>query len=229
LRAALMGLRADRLLAASVAGSYATIEALVADSEHASAAAKKPGGKGVGSTNRDLTYTPVTPCRIVDTRLAGGPLAANMPRSFDGYSASGFAAQGGTAGTCDVPSGVAALALILTAVQPAAAGFVNVYPANAAAPNASMLNFAAGQFAIATGAIVLVDSLNANRFNALSPAQVDLVVDVVGYFSAPGFGNSALNAYHDCGRGRKLRGQPGVHRRGPAHGAHGMGSSVGRR
>jgi hypothetical protein len=182
---ALWGLRADRLLAASLAGSFTTIEALLAEAKlEQLAPALRGQTKALGDLAADLTYTPLTPCRIVDTRNAVGALQANVARTLDGFSAN-FATQGGAAGGCGVPTGVAALAVGIVAVQPAAAGFINLYPANAPAPNASMVNFAAGESAIATGAIVTVDTANANRFNALSPAGVHLVVDVVGYFRAP--------------------------------------------
>ena len=43
------------------------------------------GGLGLnslGDSQADLVYTPVTPCRIIDTRLAGGAIAAGTTRSF---------------------------------------------------------------------------------------------------------------------------------------------------
>jgi hypothetical protein len=48
-----------------------------------------------------------------------------------------------------------------------------------------MLTYAAGAFATATGTIVPVDGGKNNQFDAWSPAQVDFVADVVGYFKAP--------------------------------------------
>jgi hypothetical protein len=92
LHISLMGLRADRLMAASLAASYATVEALVADAgDDAEYGVQRVVPKNLGDANAALTYTPVNPCRILDTRVAGGALAANAQRQFDGYNASSFA------------------------------------------------------------------------------------------------------------------------------------------
>ena len=39
-------------------------------------------GARIGSTDKDLTFTPVIPCRVVDSRLAGGIIAADSSRSY---------------------------------------------------------------------------------------------------------------------------------------------------
>lgn len=37
----------------------------------------------LGETTNDLVFVPITPCRIIDTRLAGGQIAAGTTRAFD--------------------------------------------------------------------------------------------------------------------------------------------------
>jgi hypothetical protein len=84
---ALFGLRSDRLLAASLAGSFATIEALIAESQREQAENPRSTRvvmKNLGDADADLTYTPVTPCRLVETRgtfaavfQGGGAFASN--------------------------------------------------------------------------------------------------------------------------------------------------------
>jgi len=59
----------------------------------------EPEPRALGDTAADLVYTPVTPCRILDTRLAGGPLAADTPRSFS-VTAANLGFQGGNASGC---------------------------------------------------------------------------------------------------------------------------------
>lgn len=54
----------------------------------------------LGATTSDLVFTPITPCRIVDTRLAGGPIAGNFTRSFFAINTASFAVQGGSATNC---------------------------------------------------------------------------------------------------------------------------------
>ena len=180
----LWGLRSDRLLAAGLAGSFADLRGLLDGADRSEVVDARATPKALGDANADLVYTPVTPCRIADTRVAGGALTANVQRTFDGFSAN-FSTQGGTASNCGIPSGVAALALNLYAVNPTNLGFIKVWPANAAEPAVSTVNYQVGIAAIATGAIVPVDSANSNRFLAKSPAVVDMIADVVGYFKAP--------------------------------------------
>ena len=181
---ALWALRADRLFAASLAGELEDVERVLAKANEPSTA---PGStpKALGDLNADLTYSPLNPCRILDTRNVGGALAANVARTFDGYSTN-FAAQGGTASDCGIPNGVAALAMNVYAVNPTNTGFIKVWPANGTEPAVSTVNYQSGLVAIATGALVPVDRVNSNRFTAKSPAVVDFVADVVGYFRAPG-------------------------------------------
>src|SRR5689334_11700721 len=56
--------------------------------------------KALGDSNSDLIFVPVPPCRIIDTRLAGGPIAANSTRSFKVNGVDAFQAQGGKDGGC---------------------------------------------------------------------------------------------------------------------------------
>src|SRR5262245_10364682 len=78
LRALLTGLRSDQLLAASLAGSLDGLRNVIANALTANApvAAGLVHTKALGDPTSDLVYTPVTPCREVDTRNAGGPLGA---------------------------------------------------------------------------------------------------------------------------------------------------------
>jgi hypothetical protein len=69
---ALYRLRADRLFAASLAGSYATVRAVLAGAEGEQyTRPTRTATKALGHTTQDLTYAPLTPCR---TNIAGGHL-----------------------------------------------------------------------------------------------------------------------------------------------------------
>jgi hypothetical protein len=187
LRQMLTGMRSDHLLAASLAGTLDGLRDVMAKALIATGESKAslPRQKSLGDKSDDLVYTPVVPCRILDTRNTSGPLLAGVTRTFIGYNATSFVVQGGVASNCGVPDGVAALSLNIAAVQPVAAGFIRLWPDNAPMPFASVLNYAAGAFATATGTIVPVDSGLNNQFDAWSPAQADFVADVVGYFERP--------------------------------------------
>jgi hypothetical protein len=183
LRTRLSGLRADRLLAASLAGTQQGLQQVLTQAD--AATRRDARLKSLGDAAVDLTYTPLTPCRIIDTRNAVGPLQPGVTRTEVGYTATTFAGQGGASSNCGIPAGVAALALNVVAVSPANLGFIKLWPANAAQPNASTINYDPTTTNIASGTIVPVDGANNNSFNAESPAQVQMVVDVVGYFAAP--------------------------------------------
>jgi hypothetical protein len=179
---ALWQLRADRLLAASLGGSRESLDAIIAESD--GRGSPRAHDKALGDASADLTYTPINPCRIVDTRNVGGPLAPNVTRNFVGSSAN-FSTQGGTATNCGMPNGVRAIAMNVYAVNPTSLGFIKVWASNATEPAVSTVNYQTGITAIATGAIVPVDGASNNGFSAESPAVVDFVADVVGYFRAP--------------------------------------------
>ena len=182
---ALFALRADRLFAVTLAGDAEAVEAVLAEAKR-EAAKPRAAAKALGDATADLTYTPINPCRILDTRAtAAGPLAANVARTFDGYSTN-FASQGGAGSGCGIPNGVAALAMNVYAVNPTNLGFIKVWPANGAEPDVSTVNYQLGITAIATGTLVPVDQASSNRFTAKSPASVDFIADVVGYFKPPG-------------------------------------------
>ena len=79
--------------------------------------------KSLGDTGDDLVYTPVVPCRIVDTRNAGGAISASSSRDFKVWvSSGGFTAQGGSATNCNISPDPVAVVLNITAVSLAGAG-----------------------------------------------------------------------------------------------------------
>jgi len=187
LREMLAALRADHLMAASLAGSLEGLRDVLARSMvgDSSVATGRVRGKALGDPNADLTYTPVVPCRILDTRIIGGPLQADVARIFEGY-APNFAVQGGASSDCGIPASVPVLALNVYAVNPTNLGFIKLWSAGTNEPFVSTVNYQAGITALANGTLVSVDRLSQNRFVAKSPAVVDLVADVVGYFRSPG-------------------------------------------
>ena len=56
--------------------------------------------QALGDADSDLLFVPVSPCRIIDTRLAGGRIAPGPGgvRHFEVAGTTGFEAQGGQAG-----------------------------------------------------------------------------------------------------------------------------------
>jgi trimeric autotransporter adhesin len=187
LRSKLNALRADRLLAASLLGSFDGVLELLATQEQLSLA-NSERSKVLGSAALDLVYTPVTPCRILDTRSAGGAIGAGLSRDFNAVVSSGgnFSAQGGSSTDCGmVAAGQAAVAINVTAVTPNFAGFATVYPFGTARPLASSVNYTTGAIVNNTVLAKLPSPLTTKDFTIFTFATSDFVADIVGYFAPP--------------------------------------------
>jgi hypothetical protein len=158
---------------------------------------------GVGDTSGDVVFTPVAPCRLIDTRVAGGVFTTGTVRSYDLIGPTSYASIGGNASGCAIPGDttpvtatttgnlVRALVLSFAAVSPTASGHVSAWPSNQAPPVASVLNFTTGVFAIANGIAVATCteavSMGSPCLNDLSVGvvggPVHIVVDVLGYYT----------------------------------------------
>ena len=140
-----------------------------------------------GDLNQDLVYTPIQPCRIVDTRSTGaGQIGAGASRSFAAINSSNFTGQGGSATNCGTFGlSATAVALNVTAVTPVANGFTTVYPFNTTRPLSSNINYFAGITA-ANGVIATIPNPTVTfDFTIFSDAQSHYVVDILGYFAPP--------------------------------------------
>lgn len=144
--------------------------------------------KILGGGTNEATFVPISPCRIVDTRLAGGKLTpAEGSRVYDvaGTGAT-FAAQGGKANGCGIPTGATAIETTITAVE-AQSGFLRVWPANTAAPNATFMNYDDAFNVSNTGAVGIngctgICLINTDlRVRAFGNAT-HVVIDVNGYY-----------------------------------------------
>ena len=82
--------------------------------------------QALASPTTNLEYNVVTPCRILDTRKAGGRMTNQETRNFIASNPGGnFAAQGGTAHSdCGIPASPAAVVVNVTSALPNAKGYV---------------------------------------------------------------------------------------------------------
>ena len=151
------------------------------------ASAGSIGTKTLGALGNDLVYTPVAPCRILDTRsTAAGAIAANATRSFIAINASNFTSQGGSSTNCGTLGlNATAVAINLTAVTPSGAGYATAYPFGTTQPVASSINYTAG--AVVNNALIvqIPNPLSSFDFTVYSFAQSQYVADIVGYFAPP--------------------------------------------
>lgn len=115
---------------------------------------------------------PVGPERLVDTRSAlgglRGPLLGDYPFTFW---------VGGKAGVPDV--GVGSVVLNVTVTGAKSAGYLTAYPAGESRPQASNLNFGAGQ--TVTNRVIVPLGQN-GQVSVVSNAAPHVIVDVFGYF-----------------------------------------------
>ncbi|HBL28122.1 MAG TPA: hypothetical protein DD490_14915, partial [Acidobacteria bacterium] len=121
-------------------------------------------------------YT-VVPCRLLDTRNAAGPfggpaLTSGVPRTFQ------------ATGSCGVPATAKAIAVNITVIAPPAAGFLRVYPDGDPIPNATTINFSAGQILSNNAILPLGPTGGIQVLSTLFPSgnAVHVAVDVMGYF-----------------------------------------------
>jgi Protein of unknown function (DUF1566) len=150
----------------------------------------KPVAVPLVSLSSDLVFTPVTPCRIVDTRNAtAGILASGSTRSFNGWGQSslGFVTQGGSNTNCGIPqsTNTAAIVVNFTSVSPQTGGYITAYPSDAAQPLAATLNFNAGDVKGNNAVLKLNQTVTSNHFNIYTTSTIHLVGDVVGYYAKP--------------------------------------------
>lgn len=141
------------------------------------------------STPSALAFYPLTPCRLVDTRNAAGPLGGP---SLAGGSARDFPLL---ASSCNVPNTAQAYSLNVTAVSQAGIGFLTAWPTGQPLPSASTLN-ARSSAAVANAAIVPAGTNGA--ISIFSTNNTDVILDVNGYFAPPGPGGLALVPVPPC-------------------------------
>jgi len=120
-------------------------------------------------------FVPVTPTRLYDSRKSA-PLTSFGTATLE-PSVLDTQAQ--------LPSTVAGYVYNLTATQPAAGGYLTVYPAGTTQPTASNLNFNAGETTSNTAfaAAGSANGVGANSFYNGSGGTAQFVVDLFGYFA----------------------------------------------
>lgn len=136
-----------------------------------------------------LQYTPVQPCRILDTRTATeGPLSQGESRQIFVSGVPDYLYFGGADNNCGlIEAGLKAAVLNVTVVNPEAPGFATIYNPRFSAPNASSLNYVAGSIVNNTVvAAVAPGEVGSPGYVMLrSTRAAHYVVDIVGYYETP--------------------------------------------
>lgn len=147
----------------------------------------------LGSLTQDLVFTPLTPCRILDTRTSQGgfgPIAADGTKNIYAFGLNSYVTQTGSATNCGIPASrnaqISAVAVNLAVVTPSAQGWITAYPVGTPKPVAATLNYNTGETVVSNSAILKTAVFSLSPTLAIySSAQTDVVADIVGYFSAP--------------------------------------------
>jgi hypothetical protein len=194
---------AGRLKAKRQAESDAAAKATT-DASGARLAGQPVAPKTLGSTTIDQTFIPITPCRVVDTRNVGGAIGAFGTRNFFFYTVLGswnwFTSQGGVFGAASsvcpetfFTYATSAAVATVTVTGQGGAGNLIVWGGENPVASASTLSYSAtgdianttvipwgGRTGTGPGGSVLDFAVKVN-----APTAAQVVVDVVGYFTAP--------------------------------------------
>jgi hypothetical protein len=141
----------------------------------------------VSSGERDV-FVPITPCRLLDTRAATqvGPRATPI-----GAGETYTQLVRGTNGNCTISPDAIAVAMNVTVVDGSAGSFLTIWPADAAKPLASSLNWQAGQAATPNKVDVRLSADGKVSFFNLG-GTVNVIADVVGYYADHNFDDRYL-------------------------------------
>ena len=127
-------------------------------------------------------FTPATPIRLLQTTDTAGVCTPDCGRLDNNPTGSNRTLSVKLAGEGTVPAtGVTAVSVTLTAVNPSAAGHIRLWASGDTEPAVSNINFQAGQ-TIANAAIVKLGNdgyLNIRSINA----DTDVIIDVNGWYT----------------------------------------------
>jgi hypothetical protein len=136
-----------------------------------------------------LSFYPLTPCRIADTRNPTGPLggpsiSSNTSRAFPVQS-----------GSCHIPSTAQAYSLNVTAVPHGTLGYLTTWPTGQSQPVVSTLNAPTGAV---TANAAIVPAGTGGNISVFVSNTADVVLDVNGYFAPPATGGLSLYTVAPC-------------------------------
>lgn len=126
----------------------------------------------------NLAYYPLTPCRVIDTRIEyRSPPGPFGPPSMDARQTRRFRFP---ASPCTVPAGAAAYSVTITAVPPGPLAFLTAWPAGGAQPNISNINSPAGR--VLANSVIVPASADGS-IDVFAFDRTDFLIDINGYFA----------------------------------------------
>jgi len=131
-----------------------------------------------GTATAEGTFRSLSPVRLLDTRTGIGAPAVQIPAR--GTLRLQVTGRGGVGAT----GSVSAAALNVTVASPSNGGYITAYPDGSSRPNASNVNFGAGQ-TIANLGVVRVGGNGRVALHNGSDGPIHLLTDVSGYHVVP--------------------------------------------
>jgi diguanylate cyclase (GGDEF)-like protein/PAS domain S-box-containing protein len=123
------------------------------------------------------SYTPITPCRLMDTRPA--PFTVGPRNTPIGQGENHSVLVHGTNGACTIPANATGIATNTTVTNGTAASFLTLFPGDANRPNASNLNWVANQSPTPNQVTVgLSPDGRVRVYN--DQGTVNVIIDIVG-------------------------------------------------
>ena len=139
------------------------------------------GGIGIaGAADDAATYTPITPCRLMDTR-PGEDLNTGPRDTPIGENESHTVVAHGSQGDCTIPSAANGLAVNITTVGPSKNTDLVLWPTGSAKPNSSNINPSTATPVAVNAANVALGGGSFDIWNRYG--QVDVIIDVAGYYT----------------------------------------------
>jgi hypothetical protein len=140
--------------------------------ERSSAGCWSPEATATVPITAPTSFYAVTPCRQLDTRTSGRPVASQSTLVFPLVGA-----------PCSIPSTAKSVSVNVTVTQQSASGDLSIYPEDQLNPGTTTLSFSAAKTR-ANNAFLLLSSEGLGEITVLnnSPGPVHLIIDVNGYF-----------------------------------------------
>src|SRR5271157_2495816 len=145
------------------------------------------------ASSSTLAFYPLTPCRVADTRDPKQTAGLGPPYLSGGVERD-FPILGAT--TCNIPNTAQAYSLNFTAVPHEPLGYLTTWAAGQPRPDVSTLNSITG-VVVANAAVVQAEP-GTGKIAVFPTNDTDLVIDINGYFAAPGQGGLSLYTVPPC-------------------------------
>ncbi|MBV8845168.1 MAG: SBBP repeat-containing protein, partial [Bryobacterales bacterium] len=154
------------------------------------------------TTPGGLVFYPMTPCRVMDTRMGHGFAGLYGPPSL---TPPFVGATSGTSRTlpvqsstnCTIPPTAQVYSLNFTVVPTGPLGWLSAWPHGQPEPSASILNAPTGTI-VANAAIIPAGTDSAGSIDIFVHDATDVIVDINGYFAPPGAGGLSFYPLTPC-------------------------------